>query len=520
MKRRGANLLVETLVRAGTRYVFAVSGNHVMSIFDAVLDSDITLVHVRHEAAAVHMADAWARMTGEVGVALVTGGPGHANAVSALYTALASQAPVILLSGHAPRDELGRGAFQEMRQADLAAPVTKAAWTAERADTLGALVASAMRLALSGTPGPVSISLPSDVLEALTITPPPALTDLQPQPACFIDTVRPIARRLAAAQRPVMIAGPALATLAGRALQRELADTLRVPLVVMESPRGIHDPSLGRFGDVLARADAALLIGKAQDFTLRFGAVFDAGCEVHELAPDSNPYDVVRGFIAAADGVQGAPAEWSAEVTEALQYRPASWGTAGSSAEIQRGMHPLSVCSAVQTLVDAHPEAILVSDGGEFCQWIQAAVSVPHRIINGPAGAIGPGLPFALAAKLARPGSLVVAAIGDGTFGFHMSELDTARRYGLPIVVVVGNDARWNAEYQIQLRAFGPARALGCELLPTRYEQVAQALGGHGQEVSRPEDLPLALEHAVASGLPACVNVSIQSVSAPRMTMH
>src|SRR5262245_31202144 len=128
-KLRGADVIAQGLARAGARHVFALSGNHVMPIFDAALDAKLPLLHVRHEAATVHMADAWARLTGEVGVALVTGGPGHANAVSALYTALAAESPVVLLSGHAPHDELGRGAFQEMRQADMAAPVVKASWT-------------------------------------------------------------------------------------------------------------------------------------------------------------------------------------------------------------------------------------------------------------------------------------------------------------------------------------------------------------------------------------------------------
>src|SRR6476660_3380245 len=126
---RGADLIARGLAGAGTRYVFALSGNHVMPIFDAALDAKLPLLHVRHEAAAVHMADAWARLTGEVGVAMVTGGPGHANAVAALYTAAMAESPVVLLSGHAPLAELGAGAFQEMRLADIAAPLAKASWT-------------------------------------------------------------------------------------------------------------------------------------------------------------------------------------------------------------------------------------------------------------------------------------------------------------------------------------------------------------------------------------------------------
>ena len=139
------------------------------------------------------------------------------------------------------------------------------------------------------------------------------------------------------------------------------------------------------------------------------------------------------------------------------------------------------------------------------------------RIINGPAGSIGAGLPFAVATKLAHPDSLVIAAMGDGTFGFHMAELDTAVRHRLPIVVLIGNDACWNAEHQIQLRTYGPARAHGCELLPSRYEEVARALGGDGRFVEVASELPDALAEAIAAQQPACINVAISRAAAPRL---
>jgi len=150
---RGADGLARMLARCGARRVFALSGNHVMPVFDAALDAGLALIHVRHEAAAVHMADAWARITGEPGVALVTGGPGHANAVAALYTAAMAESPLVLLSGQAPNSELGMGAFQEMRQADVAAPIAKASWTCANASSIAADVARALRISRSGRPG-------------------------------------------------------------------------------------------------------------------------------------------------------------------------------------------------------------------------------------------------------------------------------------------------------------------------------------------------------------------------------
>src|SRR6478672_2207353 len=163
---RGADIVARSLKRLGCRRVFTLSGNHIMSIFDAALDADLDLVHVRHEAAAVHMADAHGRLTGEAGIALVTGGPGHANAVGALFTALGAESPMVLLSGHAATWELGRGGFQELRQADMAAPVTKASWTSSATETLGRDIGEAIRIATSGRPGPVHLSLPSDLLDA------------------------------------------------------------------------------------------------------------------------------------------------------------------------------------------------------------------------------------------------------------------------------------------------------------------------------------------------------------------
>src|SRR5436190_7311192 len=163
---RGADLLARSLAAAGARHLFTLSGNHVMPVFDAALDAGLSLVHVRHEAAAVHMADAWGRLTGEPGIALVTGGPGHANAVGALYTALASESPLVLISGHAPLAELGKGAFQEMNQAAMAAPVTKASLVARSVDTLAGDIVRAWQEAKSGTPGPVHLSIPNDVLDA------------------------------------------------------------------------------------------------------------------------------------------------------------------------------------------------------------------------------------------------------------------------------------------------------------------------------------------------------------------
>ena len=468
-----------------------------MPVFDAALDARLRIIHVRHEAAAVHMADAWGRLTGEPGIALVTGGPGHANAVSALYTALAADAPLVLVSGHAPLAELGRGAFQEMRQADLAAPLAKLSWTARSADTLGEEVARAIREARSGRPGPVHLSVPNDVLDALTDAPLPqssAFTASQSLDRAQVDAAL---SALAQATRPLI--------LTGRIRPADLEEITDIPVIAMESPRGVNDPSLGRLGKMLSGADVVLLAGKRADFTLGFGRAFDPACKVF-------PLDTPLGLVDCARKMQWPKSGWREEVRDALRYRPAEWK---SHPENRDGaLHPAVLCRAVAPLL-ASPDAILVCDGGEFGQWAQACLEAPRRLINGPAGSIGSALPFAAAAQLAAPRSRVVALLGDGTFGFHLSELDTAVRHELPYLAVIGNDACWNAEYQIQLRAYGKERAHGLELLRSRYGAAAAALGAHGEDVFRGAELPAALERARDAKRVACVNVAIERVAAP-----
>ena len=535
---RGADIVAQTLARAGVTHLFSLSGNHIMPLYDAALDANLAIVHSRHENAAVHMADAWGRLTHQPGIALLTGGPGHANGVGALYTALASDSPLVLLSGHAPLRELGKGSFQEMRQAEMAAPVAKASWTARRIDGLAEDIAHALRIARSGRPGPVHVSLPVDLLEAKVDASAVRDTTNFHDPARALDapTADAVLALLSQAQRPLVLAGAVMSNGRASGIREKLAEALGIPVLCMESPRGLNDPALGALAEVLSRADAIVLLGKEPDFTLRFGQppAIDAKCRLVVIDPDAialkRALEVLGrervALSANADSVAAAQVlidrgrrmkshAWRDDVEAAVRFRPPEWAQLDSG---EGPVHPVEVGRAVQRVIDQSAHAVFVSDGGEFGQWAQACVNASTRVINGQGGSIGSAIPFAIAAKLARPDSTVIATTGDGACGFHLLELETAMRASLAPVIVVGNDACWNAEHQIQLRAYGKARAHSTELAPTRYDQVAAALGAHGELVTRAADLPGALSRALASHKPALVNVMIQRLPAPTVT--
>ena len=531
MTARGADLVVGALERAGVRHLFSLSGNQILSVYDATIGRGIRIIHTRHEAAAVHMADAWGRLGEEPGVALVTAGPGHLNALGALYDALMAESPVVLLSGHAPAGQAGRGAFQEMDQAGAAAPVSKASWVAKDASRLGEDIEMALELARSGRPGPVHVSLPSDLLEAAvgeSESAPASARAPRRSMAAAEGDLRRVIEMLEAARRPLILIGPAMSRPARRAAVLRLSAATGMPALPMESPRGINDPWLHAASNIFGQADLVVLLGKKLDFTVRFGGVppFDRACRFVQADWDAEALDtsgrvslgLVTDPVLLADQLAAAAAplasrwrEWGEEVAAARASVPPEWESLRRSEATP--MHPLRVCAAIQPLLDRG--AILVVDGGEFGQWIQAGCEAGARMINGLSGSIGSALPLALAARLRYPDGPVIAAMGDGTFGFHAFELDTALRARLPVVAVVGNDARWNAEHQLQLQQYGAARATACELNPSRYDRVASALGGHGEHVERPQDLGPALERALGSGLPACVNVMIDGVAAP-----
>ena len=532
----GSQLVIGALKRRGVRCIFSLSGNQIMPLYDACIDAGIRIVHVRHEAAAVFMADAWSQVTGELGVAMLTAGPGLTNGIAPLYSAMRSESPVLLISGDSSVAEDGMGAFQEMDQVAITRPLTKLSCRPVTAQELASMVDDAVSTAFSGRRGPVHLALPFDLLSRETgIELSPEVRGEKISAQLDAAQLEKVAMLLAQARKPVVLAGAAAARRAVLGDWQALAAKLQAPVMPMESPRGLKDPSIGRFAELLPASDLLVLAGKPLDFTLGFGRSNVLGSQpVVVLDPDAAVLDRARRLLGerlalavqcdAAAFLQTVAqkvgderampnrAAWIAEVNAAIAARdlPAPSGSA------KGGISPRELCEQVQRQLEGLAEAILVCDGGEFGQWAQAFCRAPVRIINGTSGAIGGGICYAIAAKIAQPQATVIALMGDGSSGFHFMEFDTAVRENAPFVAVIGNDLRWNAEHLIQLRTYGPDRFVGCELAASaRYHDAAAALGGFGADVQSREGLDGALQAAIASKLPACVNVTIAGQPAP-----
>lgn len=531
--RRCADYLTEALSAAGVRTIFSLSGNQIMPIYDACIDSRIEIVHTRHEAAAVFMADAYAQVTGRIGVALVTAAPGAMNALGPIFSARLSESPVLLLTGDSPVSKDGAGAFQELDQAAVTAPLTKRSYRPKSSEELRKMLNEALDVARSGRPGPVHMALPFDVMEAACdLNVPSAATASKTEDSDVVD-VSDIVDYLSRAKAPLILCGPAMNPTRTGSLTTSLADHLDAPVVVMESPRGLKDPFLGAFGSCFSQADLIVALGKPVDFTVGFGkpgsgaewivvnaesaelerARQNLGGPVLEI--NASPHRVAQALLEQPPAASQRGG-WCSVVNDSLAWRAVSPVADPQSGKITSA----GLCAAVQRQVERCSKSIVICDGGEFGQWAQASVRGTYRIINGPSGAIGGGPCYALGAKKAMPDATVVALVGDGTVGFHFAEFETAARSGTPFVVVVGNDELWNAEHQIQLREYGSDRLIGCQLSGARYDLAVEALGGHGEFVERLEDLDTALERALASNKVTCVNVSIAGMPAPSGDGH
>lgn len=533
----GGEILVRVFEQQGIDVVFTLHGGHLDAIYQAARGRPLRWIDTRHEQAAGHAADGWARTTGRVGVAIVTAGPGVTDAVTAVTNAYLDCVPTLFIGGAAPLRDAEtlplQGGFDQLA---LMTPVTKWAHRITHTHRIADLVAQALRVATTGRPGPVFLELPIDVLfgkvdESSVVFPQRVHPDARPAPAP--PAVEQALDRLARAERPAILAGGGVwFSGAGEAL-RTFAETAGIPVFSSGKAHGIvpaDHPLCGRSSFGLAalaaagsRPDVVLVLGARLGlFTGGRGGGFVAGCELIQVDIAGEEIgrnrDVDLGIVAdcgetlraldAAARERAWPdrSQWQQTVRQAAGMAAMMFG---HTLEDQNGrIHPYRLAHEVARV--AGPDAVLVGDGGETAGWLDMAAAVHgggHWLSHGYLGCLGTGLPFAIAARVAHPDRPVACMIGDGSVGLNFAEFDTMVRHRLPIVVVVNNDCQWGMSAHGQDLIFGEGRRVVTDLAPTRYDLAAAGFGCHAEHVERPEDLRPALERAFDAGLPACVNV-------------
>ena len=539
----GGHLFIRCLKQEGVQKVFTIVGDTILPLVESAADEGIEFIDVRHEGAAMHMADAYARITGQPSVAMFTGGPGFANAISGLPAIYTSETPVIFVAGAAELPEKGMTTFQEIDQTAMAAPVSKGSWLIHDKRRIPEYVATAFRTAMSGRPGPVHLTLPIDIQEQPVSEeelPPYLPREYRNMGRAQGDTslIEEAASLLRQAQRPVIVVGnPARYSVQPEQLEA-LVEATGIPIFTVEQARGLIDDehplcfgyadgALNATARRFREADVVLLLGKRLDHRYRYGQVFSPDAKLIQADPSEAEIGRNRGVSVGLLGDLGAIVE---QLTRAFQSgsRPsiASWvdqlnqerqsWLEGLRAQAtgEAPMHPLDVFTGLEHLIDR--DTFIIMDGGDYVQWGRSyfKARMPGRFIRlGPLSHLGAGIPYGMAAKLAHPESKVLVFMGDGSFGFYTMEYDTCIRHNLPITVVLGNDATWGIDKTFQVAYFG--RAVGTDLRRVRYDKVVDAVGGYAEHVEDPKEVGPAVARALDSGRPSVVDISVRSGASP-----
>ncbi len=525
-KIHGGRIIARALKHQGVDVVFTLTGGHILPILDGLVEEEIRVVDVRHEQAAAHAAEAYTRLTGRLGVAAVTAGPGVTDAITAVATAHHSSTPMLLLAGrHMLRQDL-RGGLQEMDHPRLFGSITNWAGTAIQLDRFAQYIATAARHAFAGRGGPVFLDVPMDLQfdmidEDAVEWPKGSRPDRRS--GLSDGDLSEVASRLEAAERPVIFAS-AWSWGGGNRLEG-LAEALEAPVYVNGKARGSlpHDhPLLGNHtrSQAFAECDVVLALGVDWDFRTGYGEKVNSDAAVIHI--DADPAKI--GWNRPADvGVVADPMTVVGQLVERVSRRPSRDWTSGIMAE-DRAKAAAASDSAASEAVPIDPvrfgsevgaffgtDSIVAVDGGDIvsttARFLQ--VSSPGHVLDaGAFGTLGVGAPYAIAAKVAFPEKMVGIVYGDGAFGFNGFEFDTMVRLGLPVVGVIGNDGVW-ANVKTVHKMFYPDRVVAADLGIRPYERAVQGLGGHGEFVTDPSQITPALQRARASGLPALVNVHI-----------
>jgi len=506
----------------GVDRIFGLQGGHIQPVWDHVARQGIRIIDVRHEAAAVHMAHAHAELTGALGVAMATAGPGVTNTVTAMANASLARAPVLLIGGCTSRPQANMGPLQDIPHVDILRPVTRTARTARVAEQVVRELDEAVARAIGdmGEPGPVYIEIPTDVLR--TSVPPQLVLDewmaakpprIAPPDAADIALA---VDALWSARRPLVITGRG-AKNAGAELACLLDASGALYLDTQES-RGLvppdHPAVVGAMrAAAMTDADVVVLIGRKLDYQLGYGspAVFpharfiriaDTAGELIDNRrgqPEimATPALALRAMLEAAGNRRSSvDAAWADGLRRKHRERMAASSAAKETVGADGKIHPRVIFDAIAEVAD--PDHIAIADGGDLLSFARVGLASPTYMDAGAFGCLGVGVPFAVAAALAFPRRQVISVNGDGAFGINAMEIDTAVRHGAKAVFIVSNNAAWNIERYDQEANYG-GRVVGTTLRHSDYAAMARALGAHGERVEDPAKLADALRRALAN---------------------
>ena len=530
----GGQLVARMLKKEGVRHVFTLSGLHVAPIYAGLVEEGIQVIDTRHEQAAAHAADAYARITRGIGVAVVTAGPGVTDALTGVANAMSAASPMLLLGGAAPIFNQSRGSLQEIEQVDLFHRIAKWSDRVPTPELVPSYLAKAFRVALSGRPGPVFLELAWDVLSNGVDESAVTLQDAYRTRAGMAPDQKLVDQAvglLSKAERPAIIAGSSIWWDGAWEALAAFCERAQIPVYLNGAGRGCLPGGHRMFfqhtrKDALGGADVVLVIGTPFDFRLNYGAEPTFGATSKIVQIDVDPTEIGRnravdvGIIADSRSAlqalgRAAPAQqreaFLAGLREKEKKKQADLDEWCKSDAVP--IHHYRLAREMSQVANgAGRDPVWVADGGN---WVAMAAKVielqkPGRWLDpGPLGCLGVGAPFALAAKSLNPERQVWIVQGDGSFGLNGFDYDTALRFKLPMVCVVGNDAAWGQIRIPQVQMFGEEKSPATLLAPTRYDKVVEALGGHGEHVTEPKQIRPALERALASGTVACVNVML-----------
>ncbi len=530
----GGHLVARTLKEAGVRHVFTLCGGHILPIYDGCVTEGIQVVDMRHEQACAHAGDAYARLTRNIGVAVVTAGPGVTDAVTGVANAYSARSPLLLIGGAAPLGLRGLGALQETEQVALLRPITKGSWTVAETRQIPEVLTTAIRAALTGRPGPVFVEIPVDLL--LTM-----IEDrLAPVPTRYLhksaaladpdDLVR-LAHLISRAERPVVMAGSGVYWDDAAKSLAAFARCSGSPIFMNGAGRGSLPPDhpsafAHARGWALGNADLVLVLGAPLDFRLGYGRPPTFAEDARVVMVDCDPVELGRNrpLELGLTGHIGRVLDQLVEVLPAaLPARFLEWRRRVAQKE-RESRGKLEAEAASDAVPISHyrwareiasvvtPETMVIGDGGDVvgCASKFVPVSAPGQWLDpGPFGCLGVGPPFAIAAKLLYPDRRVLLIAGDGAFGLNGMEVETAVRFRLPVTVIIGNDGGWGQIRNPQLSFFGVERAVGTSLPFTRFDRMVEALGGKGIYVTDPAQIRPALETALGAGEVYCINVAL-----------